>query len=284
MWNCLDVFLLERCFKYLDGYTLLFVIPRVCINWKHTVQQFALTGTLNLNSSREGQCPEPRKLVLTDEVLHRILLTFNVASTSGVSLVEQYNLQDRSILNLSNYCSCLTKVDLRGCCSLNDVSLKYLSSISTLQDLAISLAEVTGNSLHFLARLPDLKILVLEKLFRLKQEYLENFLKKYQGLRKLSVRQCKLINHDFFHFMLTEMEAPFLEELLLDGLIENTERYKNFVSLSFLMATGFCHLPKKIVSMFFLPVNVKSFTIFLHFFQHRPLKASCHLKRFFSWK
>ena len=231
MWNSLDQFLLDRIFKYLDVFTFLFIIPEVCLSWKHAAHHFIVTGTLNLNSTQNGRRGQSNQLVLTDEILHRVLLSFNIRQLTGISLLDQFNLQDRSILNISNYCLSLTKIDLRGCCSLNDVSIKYLSSILTLQDLAVSLAEITGNSLHFFARLSELKVLVLEKLFRLKPAFLESFLKKYQGLRKLCVRQCKMISHDFFFFLLTEMEAPFLEELVLDGLTENKERYDNWLNL-----------------------------------------------------
>ena len=229
MWEKLNSYILEQIFCYLDSYELFVVIPKVCYSWKNNLKLCVLPRALMLGIESTDSSGDRK---LTDECLHKILIEFDLSEIVYLDLSYQLSLKDRSILNFSNYCQNLKSVNLMGCSSLNDVSLKYLSSVPNIQSITLGLSELTGSSLHFLSRLPNLEHLHLEKLFRLRQDFLENFMTGYPSLKVLIIRQCKLITHDFFLFLVSETDMPVLEELVLDGLIENKDRYVGFLSVN----------------------------------------------------
>lgn len=232
MWEELNFFILERVFSYLDSYELFCVVPKVCFSWKNTVKQCLLPQVLNFEFC-ENFAETCKRERLSDEALHRLFIEFDLSKTLHLNLSNQLKLQDRSLLNVANYSKSLVSINLTGCCNLSDVSLKYLASIVTLQSVTVSLSEITGSSLYFLARLPNLETLQLEKLFRLRLDFLENFLSSYPALKKLVVRHCKLITHDFFLFLVTDVDLPVLEDLILDGLLENRDSVRVMPDLNF---------------------------------------------------
>ena len=165
-WASLTSYILERVFTYLDSYELFIVVPKVCYGWKNSLKQCLLPKELLFFHNSDPKCngKVPREK-LSDEILHRLFIDFDLSKTTYLLLYNQMNLKDRSILNVANYCKNLSSINMKGCCSLNDVSLKYLSSIETLQNISISLAEITGNSLHFLARQGSELFLTLKEIF-----------------------------------------------------------------------------------------------------------------------